>query len=180
MISAETPQNEAWLPIPGYEEIYEASNQGKIRSLDRLVDHGLGSAKRRIKGRVLKCNPANHGYPAVNLYKDGKATFLCVHRLIALTFMGPCPENHEVAHNDGDRLNSKASNLRYATRAENMQDAIKHGTAAVGHHNRMAKLSPEQVSAIRNDNRTLKDIATEYGISRSSVSHVRNKKTYKQ
>ena len=180
MISTKAPHNETWLPIPGYEGIYEASNQGRIRSLDRFVNHGLGSAKRKIKGRVLKCNPGNHGYPAVNLYKDGKVTFLCVHRLIALTFIGPCPKDHEVAHNDGNRLNPKASNLRYATRAENMQDAIKHGTAAVGYNNRMAKLSPEQVSAIKNDNRTLKAIATEYGISRSSVSHVRNEKTYKQ
>jgi hypothetical protein len=180
MISTEAPHKETWLPIPGYEGIYEASDQGRIRSLDRFVNHGLGNASRKIKGKILKCSPANHGYPAVNLYKDGKASFLCVHRLIALTFMGSCPDGHEVAHNDGNRLNPKASNLRYATRAENMQDAIKHGTAAVGYRSKMAKLSPEQVSAIRNDTRTLKIIAAEYGISRSSVSHVRNEKTYKQ
>jgi hypothetical protein len=172
-------QPETWLAIPGYEGIYEASTEGRIRSLDRLVEHGLRNAKRKVKGRVLKANPGNHGYPAVNLYKEGTAKFICVHRLIMLTFVGPCPEGLEVAHSDGNRLNARIGNLRYATRSENMQDAIRHGTAPVGYRCGQAKLTREQVSAIRMDTRVQRVIAKDYGVSDGAICLIKKNKTYK-
>ena len=167
-----------WKSIPGYEGFYEISSTGIVRSIPRKVSYGSGKAYRRIKERVLSSNPGNHGYPSVMLSKEGNKKLCTVHRLVMLAFVGPCPDGHEVAHADGNRLNPRLENLRYATRSENAADAIAHGTATRGHKNGGAKLAPEQVIAIRNDRRRLSIIATEYGVSKATISHVKNYKTY--
>ena len=169
---------EHWKPIPGYEGFYEVSNTGIVRSMTREVPHGLGEAYRHVKGQVMSSKPANNGYPAVMLSRQGGKKLCTVHRLVMLAFIGPCPGNQEVAHADGNRLNPCLENLRYATRKENVADAVAHGTAPHGYKNKGAKLTPAQVAAIRSDTRSLAKIASEYGISRTSVSNVKNHKTY--
>lgn len=72
-----------------------------------------------------------------------------VHRLIAMAFIGVCPEGMEVRHLDGDSCNNKAENLSYGTRLENHSDKIRHGTSGKGADNSMAKLTEEDVLAIR-------------------------------
>jgi hypothetical protein len=170
--------SDMWRPIPGYEGSYEVSSSGLVQSVARKVPHGRGNAYRNIKERLLSSNPANNGYPSVMLSEKGKKKLCTVHRLVMLAFAGPCPDGMEVAHADGNRLNSKLENLRYATRQENMADAVKHGTTPHGHKNGGAKLSPAQVLAIRSDARPLAKIAAEYGISKSTVFNAKNHKTY--
>ena len=105
---------ETWAPIPGREGRWEASTEGQIRSVPR----------RRTKGGILKQRVNKRGYLSLVL---GRET--CeVHRLIALTFLGPRPEGQEVRHVDGDTLNCRASNLAYGTRSENGRDKRSHGT----------------------------------------------------
>lgn len=169
---------EKWKPIPGYKGFYEVSDLGRVRSVPRKVDHGQSSAYRYVRGRILSTNIGTNGYPSVMLSREGGKKFCTVHRLVMLAFVGPCPDGQEVAHADGNRLNSRLENLRYATRLENVADAIAHGTAARGHKNGCAKLTQAQVLAIRSDARPLLEIATEYGISKASVSNVKNHKTY--
>ena len=170
--------NERWKAIPGYEGFYEVSNIGRVRSLPRKIPHGLGNAYRYVQGQLLSTKPGSNGYQCVMLSKEGDKKLCTVHRLVMLAFVGPCPDGLEVAHSDGNRLNPRLENLRYATRRENVADAITHGTATYGHKNGGAKLTPAQVTAIRSDVRTLSEIAAEYGISRTSVSNVKNFKTY--
>ena len=170
--------DDIWLPIPGYEGFYEVSSAGKVRSIARKVPHGLGNAYRNVKERILSSSPANNGYPSVMLSKEGKKKLCTVHKLVMLAFAGPCPDGLEIAHADGNRLNSRLENLRYATRRENVADAVKHGTAPHGHRNGGAKLNPAQVLTIRNDVRSLAKIAAEYGISKSTVFNAKNHKTY--
>lgn len=167
-----------WKEIPGYEGLYRISSIGLVLSVPRKVPHGLGKACRRIKGRVLSSKPANNGYPSVMLSKEGGKKLCTVHRLVMLAFVGPCPDGHEVAHADGNRLNPRLENLRYATRKENVADAMAHGTATRGYKNGRAKLSSEQVIAIRNDLRPLSVVATEYGVSKTTISNLKNYKIY--
>ena len=72
-------------------------------------------------GKIL--HPANnkHGYPTVFLYGNGDGTreTFYVHRLVASTFIGPCPDNYIVNHIDGDRGNPDVLNLEYITQSEN-------------------------------------------------------------
>jgi predicted transcriptional regulator YheO len=76
-------------------------------------------------------------------------TFL-VHRLVAAAFVGDQPsKKHEVAHNDGDRLNNVSSNLRWVLHTENMQDRDRHGTTATGSRNGKFKHPDTTVVRVR-------------------------------
>lgn len=116
---------EKWKNITGYEGLYQVSDQGRVRSLDRVNGRGFN-----VFGVILKQNPDRKGYLGVSLYSGSKASRRRrpVHQLVAEEFIGPRPEGLDVCHNDGDKANNSASNLRYDTRRENILDAVKHGT----------------------------------------------------
>lgn len=118
---------EQWLPISGYEGIYEVSDQGRFRSLDRVT-----TDKRRIKGRMVRAVPLTNDYLQVGLHWGGTAKGYLAHRLVMLTFAGPQPEGNEVRHLNGDRADNRLSNLAWGTHLDNMRDQRKHGT----HRNR--------------------------------------------
>jgi hypothetical protein len=106
---------EIWLPIPGYyEDLYEASNLGNIRRIGKL--------------KPLKQNlDSRRNYLQVGLSKNGKPKTLGVHKLIAMTFIGPCPDGEEVRHNNGIKTDNSAGNLSYGTRSQNEYDKVRHG-----------------------------------------------------
>lgn len=101
-----------WRPIPGHPG-YEASDDGLVRSLDRLDKAG-----RQRKGRILKQHLLN-GYPAVRI--NGRS--LRVHRLVLLAFEGPCPKGMEACHYNGNPLDNRIENLRWDTHRSNLREA---------------------------------------------------------
>jgi len=115
---------EVWLPIRGYEGIYEVSNYGRVRSLPRTYIRIC-----HVKKRILSTKSGPDGYPRANLCVDGKPATRLVHQLVAEAFIGPCPPGKLVCHNDGTRKNSKLSNLRYDTNSGNMADRLIHETS---------------------------------------------------
>lgn len=100
---------EEWRDIPGYEGIYQVSNLGRVRSLDRKVHHWKGGFS-LIKGRILTPNKQNtKGYYRVKL--DNK--YRAVHRLVAMAFI-PNPDNlPQVNHKDENKLNNNVNNLEW-------------------------------------------------------------------
>ena len=118
---------EEWRSVVGYEGHYEVSNRGNLRSLDRVVTYKNG-VKRTHKGKALKLGKHKFGYSKVELHKNGKISHTNVHRLVLEAFSGPCPDGMEACHNDGDPTNNTIENLRWGTRSENRQDAVRHGT----------------------------------------------------
>ena len=118
--------NEMWKPIPGYEGLYEVSDHGTVRSLDRQLP--WNGTSRFFSGRILSPVATDFGHLVVGLYKDGKSSHARVHRLVMLAFVGLCPEGEEVCHYDGDPANNRLSNLRYDTRSGNFLDSVRHGT----------------------------------------------------
>lgn len=110
--------SEQWRPIKGYEDKYDVSDLGQVRSWTSVKQGGL-----------LKPREQNSGYLQVNL-KDGKGHGLnkTVHSLVAVAFLGPRPDGLEVRHLDGNGHNNKLSNLCYGTRSDNRLDASRHGT----------------------------------------------------
>ena len=136
---------EIWKDIPGYEGRYQASNMGRIRSLDRLVRgvcHHTGKEfYRKAKGKILR--PGRYckcGHVSVVLGHGAAGS--PVHRLIMKTFAGEAPEGMEVLHKNGDPTDNRLENLRYGTRTENILDVYRQGK-------KWRKLSPDDVQAIR-------------------------------
>lgn len=113
-----------WRLVPGYEGLYEVSNLGEVRSVDRVV-RGPHSS-RLIRGRVLSTKPRDV-YPEAHLWRDNKKRVIGVHRLVAWAFIGPQAEGIEVRHKDDNPLNPAAANLEYGTRSDNQQDRVERG-----------------------------------------------------
>lgn len=112
---------EQWLPVVGWEGLYEISSHGRVRSLHT----GRG---RRRPDSLLSTERPSSDYPMADLSRDGKRVTYSVHSLVAAAFIGPRPEGMDICHNDGDSRNCRLENLRYGTRSENIRDEIAHGT----------------------------------------------------
>ena len=104
---------EVWVAVEGYEGLYEVSNKGRVRSLDRYASTGSGT--RLCKGRVLTPIRNNKGYLQVILFKGGRARHFLLHRLVAAAFCERPKGCNIVNHKDCNPGNCEASNLEYTT-----------------------------------------------------------------
>lgn len=120
---------EVWKEINEYENLYEVSNLGRVRSLDRIIiqSNNRGQCKHLYKGKILALHKRNNGYLCTHLSKNGIAKWLSVHRLVAETFIPHIEENNIVNHLDNNRQNNRADNLEWTTFKGNMQWASKQG-----------------------------------------------------
>ena len=123
----------------------------------RVVRIEPGIRNRSYVGRVLKQRVDGQGYFIVKIWsnKDKKTHRIRIHRIVARTFLGPCPKGKEVNHKDGIKLHNHYKNLEYVTRSENTQHAYDNGlhvSPMKGKHGRevgSAKLYDNQVLEIR-------------------------------
>lgn len=123
-----THRTEQWRPIPGWEDRYHASNHGHIKSLARVIQYQDGR-HRPVGDTVLKQKYAASGHHQVSFWASNKTTTKWVHRLVAETFLGPCPDGMEVRHLNGDPADNRVENLAYGSRRENMLDRSAHGVS---------------------------------------------------
>lgn len=125
--------NEIWKPVVGYEGLYEVSNQGRVRSLDRSVIHKDGQMF--VKGRILKPGKYRNRYYNVNLWKKGKMTNKTVHRLVAEAFI-PNPDNKPcIDHINAVKTDNRIENLRWVTYSENRLNPITNEIHKFSHGN---------------------------------------------
>lgn len=117
---------EQWRPIPGREGVYEVSDLGRVRSLDREITTRAG-VKKIQRGRILKPG-MNRRHRHVALCDGYQCKSYRVHRLVMEAFVGPLPEGKEVRHRDDNPDNNQLSNLVYGTRSENLLDRVRNGT----------------------------------------------------
>lgn len=111
---------EIFKDIPNYEGLYQVSNLGRVKSLDRLVSNKHG--KRTVKGSFLKPYLTNYGYHTVCLMKESKGRTTLVHVLVAEAFLGYNVNEKGIVcdHIDEDKTNNKLSNLQLITHRENV------------------------------------------------------------
>lgn len=117
---------EIWKTIPGYEGLYEVSDLGRVRSLDRVTKFTDGRV-RKFEGRLLSGGAGSHGYRMVNLRKDNQRIGRTVHDLVLTAFEKPRPERFVGCHFDGDKSNNRLDNLRWGTYTDNMHDSVRQG-----------------------------------------------------
>ena len=113
-----------WKDIEGFEGLYQVSDTGEVRGLDRKT---TGRKNRTIKGTVLRKGKTSTGYLMVALSRNGKQTICKVHRLVAKAFIENPQNKPHVNHIDNNPLNNNVENLEWCTQAENVAHAYKIG-----------------------------------------------------
>lgn len=123
-------QDEVYKPVLGYENLYEVSNWGNVRSLDRFVSTIRSNGRKYsqlCKGKQLSISSLGTDYLYVWLEVDPKPKNCTVHRLVAQAFL-PNPSHKKIVnHIDGNKHNPYVDNLEWATYSENAQHAIRTG-----------------------------------------------------
>lgn len=180
--------SEVWVQAPGFPD-YAVSKSGRVRRVVRdLRNH-------KLTGADLVPHASPSGYASVDLCRDASAKAVRVNRLVCEAFHGPPPTpRHHAAHNDGDRSNNDADNLRWATAAENESDKSAHGTKQTGNRHwsvlkpecrakgdghGLAKLTAYVIPAIRADPRPAKIVAAEHGVHKDTINSVRSGRTWR-
>lgn len=173
---------ERWLPVVGWEGVYEVSDLGSVRSVDRVVrnwPHG----ERVVRGRQLKPNVRGNGYAYVQLCSPGrKKRLVSIHRLVAAAFLGTPSGTFHVNHLDGEKLNNQALNLEWCTPRQNYRHARSTGLTppprafGKGDDCPASKLTTEQVARIKRriaEGESLTGIAADYPVSRSAIQEIK-------
>ena len=182
---------ETWRPVIGFEGVYEVSDQGGVRSLDRVVEmtvahrnqYGTRTQKKRVRrrhrGQVLYAAIGSHGYPMVSLHKDRKPYKRLVHVLVLEAFVGPRPRGAQCRHLNNVRSDARLSNLRWGTPSENQRDRVKAGTSNRGERNPHALLSCDDARLIRKAPKAArKELAARFGVSVSTIRAVQERRNW--
>lgn len=119
---------EIWKDIKEYEGLYQVSNLGNIKSLNRTIENkGSIGGEYRIKEKNRAQTISKTGYYICTLYKKGKGRTFKVHRLIAEVFIDN-PDNLPIInHKDGNKLNNSIDNLEWCDYSHNNKEAYKQG-----------------------------------------------------
>lgn len=116
---------EIWKDIKGYEGLYQVSNFGEVKSLDRIVKNG--NCNMFIKGRKLKQATSTTGYSIAAIQKNGKQQMKKVHRLVLSAFISNPLNKKCVNHINGIKKDNILHNLEWVTYKENTKHAILTG-----------------------------------------------------
>ena len=125
---------EIWRPIKDYENIYEVSNLGRVRSLERTVIRKNGVTL-KVPEKILKPKARRDGYLTVNIYKNAVCKNYYIHRVVSTAFL-PNPDNKpQVNHLSEEKTDNSVENLEWCTAKEN----VNYGTGIQRGHEKLGK-----------------------------------------
>jgi oligoribonuclease NrnB/cAMP/cGMP phosphodiesterase (DHH superfamily) len=155
-----------WKHVVGYEGLYEVSDQGNVRSLDRIIIEKNTGKKRYLKGKDLSIANSKRGYRVVVLCKEGVEKMKNVHQLVCEAF-APNPENKPcINHKDLNRLNNHLENLEWCTYEENNLHSIKFGSRG------KAVLQLDDNGILENRFESIREAEEKTGIQHSNITAV--------
>jgi len=174
-------EEEIWKDIPGYEGLYQASDLGRIKRLDKFKWNGKGY--QRLNEMILSLKVRKDGRLKIDLYKHNIFKTYLVHRLILETFVSPCPEGMECCHRDDNPSNNRLDNLYWGTRKDNETDKKRNGKTLKGLKNPNNKLSEQNVKEIKiliQENKlSQQKIADMFGVTQTLISRIKLNKIWK-
>ena len=162
-------KNEEWRDVVGYEGLYQVSDQGHVKSLERKNSYG-----RTVKERILKPMIDQYGYLKLNLYAGGKMRTFSVHRLVCQAFHENPDNKPQTNHINEDKTDNRACNLEWCTCKEN----INHGSR----NERVAKTLGKPIGQYKLDGQLIKvwpsatEAQRQTGFSSTFISQVANGK----
>ena len=118
--------NEKWKMIKGYKGLYEVSNYGRIRSLERMAQR-RGQSPKPVSNRILKPILSSRGYLKCSLSKRGRVRVIYVHRIVLETFNGISSTKTVTNHKNFNQKDNRITNLEWVTQKENVHHAITNG-----------------------------------------------------
>ena len=184
---------ELWRDIEGYEGLYQISNLGRIKGLDR-VNVSENGRRTRVKSKVLH-QTLYRGYYKIRLSKGNRKRDFYTHRLVAFAFCEKPDGKNTVNHIDGVKNNNVSRNLEWVTQKENVKHAWESGLAKVSYNNlngnyqgemiKASKLKDEDVLYIRKNSlknggsMTIVELSKKFGVGTNTVSKALSYKTWK-
>ena len=157
--------SELWKDIPGYEGYYQVSDQGRVRSVDRVIQYADGRRK-PVSGCILSPSRAGRtrAYAMVQLSRHNEALPWYVHDLVLLAFVGPKPAGTEVCHGPCGQQDNSLWNLYYGTPSRNQCDRRRDGT---GNNKPVRRSDGREYDSIG-------EAARDVGVAQSNLSMVLN------
>ncbi len=177
-------QVEIWKDVKGYEDYYQVSNLGRVKSLDRMIDNGKGKYKKT--GRILKQSNTTTGYKKVELSVNAHKKSKKVHRLVLESFNEVHLKKRNICnHIDNNPHNNNINNLEWCTQKENIEHAYKIGAIPTLNFEKKIleemyinkKISLNDIAKKLNSNETtIKRYLKLYGVKMRSISEARSLK----
>lgn len=171
---------EEWRDIEGYEGLYQVSNLGRIKALERTVI---------VPERIMTASTTKNGYSQVRLTKDKEAISILIHRIVAKAFI-PNPDNKpEVNHKAGIKTDNRVSELEWNTKSENQTHSHRvlrkksNLKPQKGTNNGLSKLNwgdVQEIKALLAIGTSQRSIAKHYKVSQVTISNIHQNKIWIQ
>lgn len=114
-----TKEKEVWKDICGFDDKYQVSNLGRVKSKERTEYMARNGCFRTRKEKIMKFYICPKGYERAPLWENGNCKKVFVHRLVAEAFIQN-PNNYPIInHIDENPSNNKASNLEWCDHSYN-------------------------------------------------------------
>lgn len=166
-------EKEIWRPVKNYEGYYEISNLGRLISLNY---------RKNGSKHFLKTNINSNGYEQVRLNVNKIGKNKKIHRLVAESFIENTDNKKCVNHKDSNRCNNRLDNLEWCTHSENTIHGFKNNSIfrPSGEDCKISKLNNKNVIEIFKSIKSHRQLAKDYGVTKSTITLIKSKKTWKQ
>lgn len=175
---------EIWKDVVGYEGLYQVSNLGNVKSVEREMQNYRGNKFIKVSKPIGKFIN-KYGYIRVTLYKNGTPRAFTVHRLVATAFIPNPMGLKDINHIDFNKKNNNIENLEWCSRSYNVKHAIKHNPNILAGIKKNAVKGRKPIIQYTLDGKFVKkynsvcEASKELGLSTSHICCVANKKAEK-